>query len=46
MDGMEDRRIEKTIIHLKDDKGWELTEEVPVDWCARKYYVHKRKSIC
>lgn len=46
MDGIEGVGVFKTVIHLTDDKGWERVEEVPIDWCARKYRVHKRKSLC
>ena len=46
MDEMQGRRIERTIIHLTDDKGWEHIVEVPIDWMARKYTVYKKKSLC
>lgn len=45
MDGVEGIRIIKTVIHLTDDKGWEMIEEVPIDWMGRKFTVYKKKSI-
>jgi len=39
--------IEKTIIHLRDDKGWDKIEEIEGDWnCGRTYFVPKRPRLC
>lgn len=46
MDEMERMRIDKTIVHLTDDKGWERVEEAAIDYLGRSYRVHKKKSLC
>lgn len=38
--------IVKTIIHLKDDKGWNNTHEIAGDFhCGTSYFVRKRYRL-
>ena len=38
--------IEKTIVHLKDDKGWDKIEEMEGDWqCGHTYRMRRRARM-
>ncbi len=44
MDEVQGRMVEKTIIHLTDDKGWEKIEEVPINYLSKKFRVYKKNK--
>lgn len=37
------RVIEKTLVHLIDDKRWEAIREIEGDWNTERYFVPKHK---